>query len=104
MDDDFNTPKALAVIFKMIRQINILLTRDKFSASNAKKTLNFLKNAEIVLGILFTQTNIIKIPSRISQLAEKEINQEKTADGLKLMFWREQIKKKGMSKRSEGRI
>jgi cysteinyl-tRNA synthetase len=53
MDDDFNSPKALAAIFDFIREINKILAADKvFSVDFLNKVNDFFKStAEEVLGI-----------------------------------------------------
>jgi len=52
MDDDFNTPEALAVLFDLAREINRLRTEDEASAARLSVTLRRLGD---VLGLL--QTN-----------------------------------------------
>ena len=51
MDNDFNTPEALAVLFSLAKEINILKTTQKYKASGYAFMLHKLCN---VLGILFT--------------------------------------------------
>ena len=51
MEDDFNTPKAVAVIFELINKGNSLIDKNKISSNDAKNILNLLKNFDEVLGI-----------------------------------------------------
>jgi len=51
MEDDFNTPKAVAVIFELINKGNSLIDKNKISFNDAKNILNLLKNFDEVLGI-----------------------------------------------------
>jgi cysteinyl-tRNA synthetase len=53
MDDDFNSPKALAVIFDFIREVNKILAADNvYSVDFLNKVKDFFKStAEEVLGI-----------------------------------------------------
>ncbi|QLE78862.1 cysteine--tRNA ligase [Francisella sp. Scap27] len=51
MDNDFNTPEALAVLFSLAKEINTLKTTNKFKASGYAFLLRKLCD---VLGILFT--------------------------------------------------
>src|SRR3989338_6625837 len=95
MDDDFNTPKALAVIFKMMRQANALSARGKLSTNAAKEIISFFKNAEAIFGVSFIKIKTAEIPPRIKELAEKRelFRREKRwaeADAI-----REQIQKEG---------
>jgi cysteinyl-tRNA synthetase len=49
MDDDFNTPEALAVLFDLVREINRLRARDETAAAALGAELRYLGG---VLGIL----------------------------------------------------
>jgi cysteinyl-tRNA synthetase len=49
MDDDFNTPEALAVLFELAREINRLRTGDETAAARLGPTLVFLGG---ILGLL----------------------------------------------------
>lgn len=51
MDDDFNTPEALAVLFDLSRQINKLKESDVTAAAELGATLRYLGH---LLGILYT--------------------------------------------------
>ncbi|WP_150464939.1 cysteine--tRNA ligase [Francisella sp. SYW-2] len=53
MDNDFNTPEALAVLFSLAKEINTLKTTNKYKASGYAFLLRKLCD---VLGILFTDT------------------------------------------------
>jgi cysteinyl-tRNA synthetase len=50
MDDDFNTPKALALIFEEVRSLNRMLDEKKFDRAQARVTA--LKTACETLGLL----------------------------------------------------
>ncbi|GBD91731.1 cysteine--tRNA ligase [bacterium BMS3Abin04] len=54
MDDDFNSPKAVAVIFDLIKNVNKILSEDEQWGSNFyEDILDFLNStAEAVLGII----------------------------------------------------
>lgn len=52
MDDDFNTPAALAVLFEMARELNKLKTEDKAKANGLAARLRELA---AVLGILYQE-------------------------------------------------
>jgi cysteinyl-tRNA synthetase len=49
MDDDFNTPEALAVLFELAREMNRLRTGDETTAARLGPTLVFLGG---ILGLL----------------------------------------------------
>ena len=95
MDDDFNAPKALAVIFKMMRQTNTLSAHGKLSAVSAKEIINFFKNAGEIFGVSFARIKTVGIPAHIKELAEEreKLRKEKRWAGADAL--REQIKKDG---------
>ena len=68
MDDDFNTPEALAVLFDLAREINRLRTEDEASAARLSITLRHLGE---VVGLLqnnpegFFQGVLIDVPSAV---------------------------------------
>ncbi len=66
MDDDFNTPRALAEIFGFMRAINSLHGLGKNSAN---KIVALLKEFDSILGIIPPKQE--KIPAEIRGLAEK---------------------------------
>jgi cysteinyl-tRNA synthetase len=70
MDDDFNTPDALAVLFEIAREINRLR---EFDLQKACALAQFLKQQASVLGIL--QQN----PDQFLKVGLKEDNLEKIA-------------------------
>ena len=72
MDDDFNTPEAMAILFNFIRLINNFIDDQKLDRKSAEKTLNFLKKIDEVLGIM--PKNESEIPKEVFSLAE---NREK---------------------------
>ncbi|RPH93821.1 cysteine--tRNA ligase [candidate division KSB1 bacterium] len=52
MDDDLNFPLALASIFNLIRDLNILCTENKIGTTEATMILDTLKRLDSVLGFL----------------------------------------------------
>lgn len=69
MDDDFNTPQALAVLFDFIRDLNTDLTGNSLDKNSLKSTKKFLREADNILGIVPTKQE--KIPDEIIKLVEK---------------------------------
>jgi len=78
MDDDFNTPEALAVIFELIRNINPLLDKNQISKSQAKEILSFLKKIDKIFNFIFPAQKE-KIPQEIRDLIKEreELRKEK---------------------------
>lgn len=77
MNNDFNTPKALAVIFELIRKINPLVTTSQIDISEIVK---FLSEINEVLSIVPTEQQ--KIPVKVQELVEKreKFREEKNYD------------------------
>jgi len=85
MDDDFDTPRALAVIFDFIREAN--------KQGNGKNAYILLKEFDKVLGILKEEK--ITIPKEIIELAKQRETARKNKDFKKADQIREQLKQKG---------
>ena len=67
MEDDFNTPKAVAVIFDLINKSNSLISQNKLSFIEAKKILNFFKKIDKIFGLKIdiAKKNIIVRPKTL---------------------------------------
>lgn len=52
MDDDFNTRGAIAVIFELIRETNRVISADSIGERGVSNVLEFLEEADSILGIL----------------------------------------------------
>ena len=96
MEDDFNTPRALAAIFEMITKGNTLLDQGNLSKDQTKQILEFLKDIDIFFGFIFRgRPKKGKTPEIVLELVKQRemCRQEKqwqNADEL-----REQIKEAG---------
>lgn len=65
MEDDFNTPKAMAVVFDLINKGNSLIAENKLSASDAKNILILLKEIDEFLEFIFWPKTKETIPQKI---------------------------------------
>lgn len=74
MDDDFNTPKALSSLFKLITKSNALLAKNRLSQADARDILKLLKKIDKVFNFIFWEKlKKEKIPKEILKLvAERE--------------------------------
>ena len=83
MDNDFNTPEALAVVFSLVKEINTLRSTNRYKASGYAYLLRKLCD---VLGILFTDieeyfTQVDGVDAQeIGQLIEERIKAKKNKD------------------------
>lgn len=72
LDDDFNTPKAISAIFRLIKKTNRLISQDSVSKEDARKIYSFLKSADEIFGIIdWRKVENQDIPQRIKELAKQ---------------------------------
>ncbi len=86
MQDDLDTPKALAAMFELVSATNKAMEEKKFSTANAKDVLAAMAEFDNVLGILAHEK--VKLTDRQEALLKKRqrARQEKdwkTADGIR---------------------
>jgi len=95
LDDDFNTPKALAVIFELIKAVNQLLDEGKLSKKEAETIYKFFEQIDKFLGIVdFKRVKQI-IPASIKKLAKDREMFRKNKEWHKADEARQQIEKQG---------
>ena len=71
MEDDFNTPRAIAVIFELIRQVNPLLDKEEINKTQAKEILSFLREIDKFFNFIFWPKKPIKFPQLVLDLAKR---------------------------------
>ena len=94
MNNDFNTPKALATIFDLIRKVNPLIDKNQLSLAETKEILNFLKEIDKILGIL-PKIEKQKNPEKIQGLVKLREKYRQEKNWQKSDEIREKIKKSG---------
>jgi cysteinyl-tRNA synthetase len=95
MDDDLNTPKALAILFEMITEANTEMDAGYLNSPNLKLLTS---NLNKMLGFLGIETGAEKkeaIPQNIVDLAEERIQARKEKDFSKADALRKKIEMKG---------
>ncbi|MEM4263819.1 MAG: cysteine--tRNA ligase, partial [Candidatus Woesearchaeota archaeon] len=92
LDDDLDIAKALAVLFELVRQGNILLP--KLSEENAKKIKRLLVDFDKVLGFIFPKEE--KLPDEIMKLIEEREHARAIKNWARSDEIREELKKKGI--------
>jgi len=81
MEDDFNTPKALASIFKLISKGNKLLDKGKLTSTEARAVLVFLEKTDKVFNFIFWGKRVApKIPSFIKKMVREREEARKRGD------------------------
>lgn len=97
LEDDFNTPKAFAVIFEFINKANIFLDKNSISKTDSEKIYRFFQEINKIFGIIgFTRVNKT-IPSEIKKLAKEREKYRKAKDWQKADEVRIQIEKQGFT-------
>ncbi len=92
MDNDFDTPNALAAIFDFISEINKLIADGKISSDNAKEVKEFLDEIDSVFGLLNKEFNV---PEDVKKLVMEREVARKNKDFKKADDIREKIKERG---------
>lgn len=73
LDDDLNTPKALAVLFNFIKKTNILIGKDKIDENSSKMILNFLEKINNIFGIIPLDKKFSSLLAKDKKNIPKEI-------------------------------
>ncbi|KPJ71347.1 hypothetical protein AMJ50_02540 [Parcubacteria bacterium DG_74_3] len=96
MDNDFNTPKALAVVFRLVNRGNALIDKEKIAPADARDILGFLREIDKVFGFIFWgKEKISKIPSFVQKLIEEREQARQKKDWKLADKIRKKIKKAG---------
>ncbi len=95
MEDDFNTPQAIALLFNLVNKGNSLINQNKLTVIDAKKIITFLKKIDKVFNFIFPTKQKEKIPSSIIDLVELREKQRKENNWQKADEIRKKIQQLG---------
>ncbi len=95
MEDDFNTPKAVAVIFELINKGNSLIAENKLTKTDAKNILKFLENIDKIFNFIIWKKPKEKIPEEIQELVGERERCRRDGAWQKADEVREKIEKLG---------
>ncbi|OGZ19064.1 MAG: cysteine--tRNA ligase [Candidatus Nealsonbacteria bacterium RBG_13_42_11] len=95
MEDDFNTPEALAAVFELVNKGNTLISQNKLSPNDAKEILTFLKKVDEIFNFIFEEKPKEKIPQTIINLVKEREKCRKDGLWQKADEIRKKIKTKG---------
>lgn len=95
MDDDFNTPEALAVLFNFIRLINGFMAENNLNRKSAGKVLKFFKEIDKIFGIIPKRSS--EIPQEIFKMVQIREDLRKNKEWLEADKIRDEIQEKGYS-------
>ncbi len=94
MDDDLNTPGAIAAIFDFVRKINKLMDKGEISRGNSEKIYDTMTGFDQVLGVLEKEKK--ELPEWAKELIEKRKRLRKEKKWEKADQVRDELKKKGI--------
>lgn len=94
MDDDLNTPGALASVFEFVHEVNKLMNENKLSKENAKEIYRTMLNFDKVFGILkIKKKSLPEWAKKLIEEREKLRKEKRYEEADKI---REELKKKGI--------
>ncbi len=97
LDDNFNTPKAFAVLFEFIKEINKIIDKNEINKNEVKRIYKFFEKINKIFGII--NFNNIKnrkiIPIEIKKLANAREKYRKQQNWQKSDELRAKIEKQG---------
>lgn len=96
MDDDLNTPEALASLFTLMRDARKLMLKQKLSQKDARAIRSFFTNAESIWGVPFAKKTA-HIPERITALATEREQARASKDWAKADALRSTIEQEGFT-------
>jgi cysteinyl-tRNA synthetase len=95
MDDDFNTPKAVGILFELIRKANQRILSESLTQKEAEKILSFFKKVDQIFGFIFFKKPKEKIPQKIIELVKEREKLRKEGNFKKADEIRAMIKEMG---------
>lgn len=96
LDDDFNTPKAFAVMFEFIKKANRLLDKNFVSKKQADEIYKFFEKINNIFGIIdFKKVKKPSVPVAVKRLVKEREKYRKNNNFEKADQIRLEIEKKG---------
>jgi cysteinyl-tRNA synthetase len=95
MDDDFNTPKAIGILFELVRKANQRILKESLSQKEAEKILSFFKKVDQIFSFIFFKKPKEKIPQKIIGLVKEREKLRKEGNFKKADEIRAMIKEMG---------
>ncbi len=95
MDDDFDTPEALAALFEFIKAIYVLNDKSPLSINDAKEILQILQSIDEVFAVIF-EGNKETLSKELMELIEEREKAREEKNWEKSDKIRDMLKKKGI--------
>ena len=97
LDNDFNTPKAFAVLFEFIKKVNELINKNQISKKQAGEIYNFFQEINEIFGIINFEKVNKAIPAEIKKLAKQREEYRAKKDWQKADQARLEMEKRGFT-------
>jgi len=97
LNDDLNSPEALAALFSLVTDINKLIDEQKFSKEDAGEVLALVEDFDEVLGLDLTKIKEEAIPTNVLTLVNAREKAREDKDWQKADELRDEISKLGYS-------
>jgi cysteinyl-tRNA synthetase len=94
MDDDLDTPTALATLFNFIKDVNVMIAENALSREDGQALRGALEEIDKVLGILRTKQE--KLPAALKKLIDEREAARNAKDWKKADKLREELRGKGI--------
>ena len=95
MNDDFNTPLALAYLFTLSKKTNQLINKDKITPKLADEIVRTFKELGAIFGILEKEMEAEEVPKKIEELVREREEARKKKDWKRADEIRKQIQELG---------
>jgi len=95
LDNDMNTPSAMAVIFKLINQGNQIIDKDEITFGDAKEIIKFLKEIDSFLCFIFEKETKVEIPEAVKKIVKEREKARKNNNWQKSDELKKEIEKMG---------
>lgn len=96
--DDFNTPKAFAVLFEFIKEANKLLDEDLLNKRAATEIYKFFAELNNIFDVIdFKKLKTSNVPNEVMELVKARENYRKEQEWQKADEARKEIEKYGFS-------
>ncbi|MDO8530147.1 MAG: cysteine--tRNA ligase [bacterium] len=98
LDDDFNTPKAFAILFEFIKEVNKLLDANLVGKKEASQIYALFKEIDKIFGIIdFKKLKHSTVPTEVKKLVALRERHRKSSEWQKADEVRKEIEKYGFS-------
>jgi cysteinyl-tRNA synthetase len=95
MDNDLNTPQAIAVIFELIKSINQIIDKKEILKTQVKQIIELLKSFDSIFSFIIPSKTKKAIPAEIKKLAEQREKFRKEKKWKEADDARQKIEEKG---------